>query len=91
MRSPGRGTTRSEAGVPSSLTVYAREAQATETHLIIGTHRGRHEIRWELCSEKLAQAMQAERALLGLSPSGCSIRWPLLDEDLAIGPLIMPR
>ncbi len=74
----------------SSLMVYAREALATETHLVISTHRGKHEIRWELCSEKLAQATQAERALLALSPSGCSIRWPLLEEDLAVGPLILP-
>ena len=84
------GTTRLEAGVSSSLTVYAREVTATETHLIINTHRGKHEIRWELCSERLAQATQAERSRLALSPSGCSIRWPLLDEDLAIGPLILP-
>jgi hypothetical protein len=77
--------------VPSSLTVYAREAQATDTHLVINTHRGKHEIRWELCSEKLAQATQPERALLVMSPSGCSVRWPLLDEDLAIGPLILPK
>lgn len=82
--------TRLEAGVPSSLTVYARDAAATETHLIITTHRGKYEIRWELCSEKLSQATQAERARFTLSPSGCSIRWPLLDEDLAIGPLIVP-
>lgn len=84
------GTTRLEDGVSFSLTVYAREALATETHLIINTHRGKHEIRWELCSERLAQATQAERARMALSPSGCSIRWPLLDEDLAIGPLILP-
>ena len=90
MRSLARGTTLSEAVVPSNLTVYAREVQTTETHLIISTHRGKHEIRWELCSEKLGQATQVERARMALSPSGCSIRWPLLDEDLAVGPLIMP-
>lgn len=82
--------TPSGAGVSSSLTVYAREAQATDTHLVILTHRGKHEIRWELCSDRLSQATQAERARLVLSPSGASIRWPLLDEDLAIGPLILP-
>lgn len=76
--------------MPSSLTVFARDVQASDTHLHINTHRGKHEIRWELCSEKLAQATQAERARLSLSPSGSSIRWPLLEEDLAIGPLIMP-
>lgn len=82
--------TRSGAGMSSSLTVYARVVLATDTHLVIQTHRGKHEIRWELCSEKLAQGTQAERARLVLSPAGCSIRWPLLDEDLAVGPLIMP-
>jgi len=76
--------------VPSSLTGYAREIQATDTHLVITTHRGKFEIRWELCSEKLSQATQAERQRLALSPSGSSIRWPLIDEDLAIGPLILP-
>lgn len=76
--------------MPSSLNVYAREASATDTHLIINTHRGKHEIRWELCSERLSQATQAERTLMVLSPSGCAIRWPLLDEDLAVGPLIVP-
>ncbi|MBM3786211.1 MAG: DUF2442 domain-containing protein [Acidobacteria bacterium] len=77
--------------MPTNLTIYAREASATDSHLQIGTHRGKHEIRWELCSERLSQATQAERSLLILSPSGCSIRWPLIDEDLAIGPLILPK
>ena len=90
MKLPAPGTTLLGAGVPSSLTVYAREVQPTETHLLINTHRGKHEIRWELCSEKLALATQAERSRMALSPSGCSIRWPLLEEDLAVGPLIMP-
>ena len=76
--------------MPSSLTVYARQVDATETHLIITTHRGKHEIRWEKCSEKLSQATGAERSRVQLSPSGAAIRWPLLDEDLAVGPLIMP-
>jgi len=83
--------TPSEAGVPSNLTVYAREVEATESHLIITTHRGKHEIRWELCSEKLSQATQAERMRMALSPSGSSIRWPLLDGDLGVGPLILPK
>ena len=76
--------------MPSSLIVYARTVEPTDTHLVIGTHKGKHEIRWEMCSEKLSQATQAERARLALSPSGCSIRWPLIEEDLAVGPLILP-
>lgn len=83
--------TTSGAGVSSNLTVYAREIEPTESHLIITTHRGKHEIRWELCSEKLSQATQSERVKMALSPSGSSIRWPLLDEDLGVGPLILPK
>lgn len=77
--------------MPSSLTVYARNVETTDTHLVIITHRGRHEIRWEHCSERLSQATLAERHRVVLSPSGSCLRWPLLDEDLAVGPLLMPR
>jgi hypothetical protein len=29
-----------------------------------------------------------ERNRAELSPSGCGIHWPLIDEDLAVGPLL---
>jgi hypothetical protein len=81
--------TYSEAGVPSNA-ILAREISANETHLTIFTHRGKTEMRWEMISEKLGQATSVERMRCQLSPSGYSIRWPLLDEDLGIGEMILP-
>ena len=78
-----------EVGVASS-TILAREISASETHLSITTHRGKTEIRWEKLSEKLAQATSIERMRCYLSPSGYSIRWPLLEEDLGVGELLVP-
>ena len=69
---------------------FAREISATETHLTILTHRGKTEIRWEMISERLGQATSVERMRCQLSPSGYSIRWPLLDEDLGVGELLLP-
>jgi len=79
----------SEAAVPSSA-IFAREMSASETHLTILTHRSKTEIRWELISERLGQATSVERMRCQLSPSGYSIRWPLLDEDLGIGEMLLP-
>lgn len=79
----------SEGAVPSSA-ILAREISANETHLTIFTHRGKTEIRWEMISERLGQATSVERMRCQLSPSGYSIRWPLLDEDLGIGEMILP-
>jgi hypothetical protein len=45
-------------------------------------------IPWEKCSERLAHASPTERSLAVLSPSGYGINWPLIDEDLAVGPLL---
>ncbi len=74
----------------ASSTILAREISASETHLSITTHRGKTEIRWEKISEKLSQATSVERMRCSLSPSGYSIRWPLLEEDLGVGELLMP-
>ena len=40
------------------------------------------------CSPRLAQASCLERRRIEVSPSGYGLRWPLLDEDVAIEPLI---
>ncbi|MGA1991148.1 MAG: DUF2442 domain-containing protein [Bryobacteraceae bacterium] len=40
------------------------------------------------CSERLAHASPTERLRAELSPSGYGIHWPLIDEDLAAGPLL---
>lgn len=58
--------------------------------LTITTERGTYSIPWEQCSPKLARAGWLERSRAELSPSGYGIHWPLLDEDLAIGPLLKP-
>ncbi len=71
--------------------IVAREIQCTERALIVVTGQARMEILWEKCSERLAQATTAERSVARLSPSRSSIYWPLIDEDLAVGPLVMGR
>lgn len=66
----------------------ATAARALPDHLEIQLSSGRQlEVSWQSCSEKLAQASAEDRAIFRLSPSGYGIHWPLLDEDLAIGPL----
>jgi hypothetical protein len=45
-------------------------------------------IPWEKCSDLLARASMAERSRAVLSPSGYGIHWPLIDEHLAVGPLL---
>lgn len=68
--------------------VLASSAQATAESLIIDVSGVRHRIPWAQCSELLAQATDDQRRHLELSPSGYGIHWPLLDEDLAVGPLV---
>jgi hypothetical protein len=43
---------------------------------------------WERCWPLQACAGYVERSRAELSPSGYGIHWLLLDEDLAVGPLI---
>ena len=71
--------------------VLAKGIQATNTHLVVVTETGRFEIPWEKCSAKLAKASATERSKAELSPAGYGIHWPLLDEDLAVGPLIRTK
>ncbi len=68
--------------------VLARSIQTTKSHLIVLTDEGRFEISWTRCSPKLAKASVIERSRAVLSPSGYGIHWPLIDEDLAVGPLV---
>ena len=68
--------------------ILAKSIEATPTHLIIATEPRRFEIPWEKCSDKLARATPLERSRAELSPSGYGIHWPLLDEDLSVGPLV---
>jgi hypothetical protein len=68
--------------------VLARAIETTPAALIVVMEDGYVSIPWERCSERLAHASAAERNRAELSPSGCGIHWPLIDEDLAVGPLL---
>lgn len=49
---------------------------------------GHFRILWEACSASLAEASAVEREVIEIAPSGYGLHWPLLDEDLAIEPLL---
>jgi hypothetical protein len=68
--------------------VLAKAIETTPAALIVVMEGGAVSIPWERCSERLAHASQAERNRVELSPSGYGIHWPLIDEDLAVGPLV---
>ena len=68
--------------------VLARAIETTADALILILDSGPVAIPWERCSERLARASWMERNRAELSPSGYGIHWPLIDEDLAVGPLL---
>lgn len=68
--------------------VLASAIATTPDALIVTTEAGPVSIPWDECSERLARASFAERSRAELSPSGYGIHWPLIDEDLAVGPLL---
>ena len=68
--------------------VLAKAIEITPAALILVMESGPVSIPWERCSERLARASQSERDRAELSPSGYGIHWPLIDEDLAVGPLV---
>ena len=65
----------------------AKAIETTPEALIVIMESGSVSIRWENCSERLAQASLVNRNRAELSPSGYGIHWPLIDEDLATFPL----
>lgn len=69
--------------------VLARAIETTPDALILIMESGSVAIPWEKCSERLARASLIERSRAELSPSGYGIHWPLIDEDLAVGPLLL--
>ena len=69
--------------------VLAKAIETTPDALILIMEGGPVSIPWEKCSERLARASLIERNRAVLSPSGCGIHWPLIDEDLAVGPLLL--
>jgi hypothetical protein len=66
----------------------AKRIETTLEALVIITETRSVSIRWEKCSGRLAHASPLERSRAELSPSGYGIHWPLLDEDLAVDPLL---
>lgn len=69
--------------------VLAKAIETTPDALILIMESGPRSIPWEKCSQRLARASQIERSRAVLSPSGYGIHWPLIDEDLAVGPLLL--
>lgn len=75
--------------MPSKMQpILAKSIDATPEALLITTEAGRVSIPWERCSARLARASLVERLRAHMSPSGYGIHWPLIDEDLAVGPLV---
>lgn len=68
--------------------VLAKAIETTPEALIVVMESGPVSIPWERCSARLARASPSERDRAELSPSGYGIHWPLIDEDLAVGPLV---
>lgn len=66
----------------------AKKVIATEQYLVIEMEDGVFQVEWSACSSRLAVATTEQRNCLRLSPSGYGINWPLIDEDLAIVPLL---
>ena len=71
--------------------VLARAIRVTEDSLMIVLARGTVSIPWPECSPRLARATTAQRLAAELAPGGYGIHWPLVDEDLAVGPLVETR
>jgi hypothetical protein len=71
--------------------VLAKAIETTPDALILIMEDGAVSIPWEKCSKRLAHASLTERNQAELSPSGYGIHWPLIDEDLAVGPLLQGR
>lgn len=59
-----------------------------DTYLYLNVDKKSYRIRWANCSPKLARASQTEREYMEVSPSGYGLHWPLIDEDLAVTPLL---
>jgi hypothetical protein len=71
--------------------ILAKRIDTTPDALVVEMEGRVAAIPWARCSARLAAARDAERAIAELSPSGYGIHWPLLDEDLAVGPLVAER
>ena len=68
--------------------VLAKAIETTPDALVLILEDKSVSIPWDRCSERLAHASPTERSRAVLSPSGFGVHWPLIDEDLAVGPLL---
>jgi Protein of unknown function (DUF2442) len=59
-----------------------------EDYLYLTVDGKSYRVHWEDCSPKLAKASLFEKSDFEISPAGYGIHWPLVDEDLAITPLL---
>lgn len=59
-----------------------------DTYLYLTVDGQSYRVKWVDCSAKLTQATSIEREYIEVSPSGYGLHWPLLDEDLAVDPLL---
>jgi len=75
-------------GLPA---IRASRATGRRDGLFLVTNVGQFLIPWSECSPTLAAAKQYQRIHVRLLPAGIGVHWPLLDEDLAIGPLVEGR
>ena len=53
--------------------------------IVDGEH---YRIPWRMCSPRLTAAQSHERSVIDVAPSGYGLHWPLVDEDLALRPLL---
>jgi hypothetical protein len=68
--------------------ILAKAIETSPDALTIVTEAGSVSIPWPKCSKRLAEATEPERRRAEMSPSGYGIHWPMIDEDLAVGPLL---
>ena len=59
-----------------------------ESDLYLSVDGQAYRIPWHKCSSRLSCATLEERSFIQISPSGYGLHWPLIDEDLAVDPLL---
>ena len=62
--------------------------EITVDYLAFTVDGSTYRVLWLNCSKRLCAATHEERAFIDISPSGYGLHWPLIDEDLAIDPLL---
>jgi hypothetical protein len=71
-------------GVTSNRTPRATKVAAEAAGLHLWLVDGEWLIPWSNCSPILAEASPEGRSNLWLSPTGCGIHWPDLEEHLSV-------